>query len=253
MYSRRSLEQIVTLPADRIGPNVNEHLLAFVRKSVEGKCIAAGYVKPGSVTLVTCSMGRMDTNAGSAKYLVKYQADVLFPTDGLVFPCKVHKVTKMGILGGVDGESPSSMDVLVPRDHYLESAAYQALQPDSVFEARVLGHKFHHGDRSMFVLAEIVESVAAEANRESPLESDVATDGELGGTNGSVKTISVFKEGSGAGTDGGNGAAASGSVKVLTVFPSVPDSVGDSAGTTDLGLGLEAKPIRKRIAKPAIA
>lgn len=244
MYARRSLEQIVTLPADRIGPNVNEHLLAFVRKSVEGKCIAAGYVKPGSVTLVTCSMGRMDTNAGSAKYLVKYQADVLFPTEGLVFPCRVHKVTKMGILGGVDGESPSSMDVLVPRDHYLESEAYQALQLDSTFEARVLGHKFHHGDRSMFVLAEIVEPPPAtsdDADMAPSMDAEEGLDSEPAG--GSVKTISVFKEGSGSGAGAGN---TSGSVKVLTVFPSVPDSVGSD-------LGLAAKPIRKRIAKAPVA
>ena len=163
MFTRQVITQRVGISPNEARRNIRGLLLQKLTGMLSGKCLPLGWVQPDSITVDEVSVGVMNPLSDSADYEVTLSANVLFPSPGLVIPCSVRALTKMGVLcQSVD--YPQSMQILVPRDHYVENERYQAMVVGDSIEIKVIAHKFAYGDADIFVLAELLAPIVSEAD-----------------------------------------------------------------------------------------
>lgn len=152
MFQRRSLERVVTASIRDVSAELSDVLLTSLREELEGRCITEGFIEPGSISLIGYSMGRIE--GARLSYRVRYQANVLFPTEGLEVTATVRSVTKMGL----ECTSGPALEVIVPRDHYVASPGFQALATGGIggtFQAVILAARWNYGDTKIVAFAEL--------------------------------------------------------------------------------------------------
>ena len=73
-------------------------LLEKLREKIENKCSEHGFVVPGSLKLLSRSMGYFESGrfTGDAVYFIKAEGKVYYPTDGTVIIGEVIRKNKMG-------------------------------------------------------------------------------------------------------------------------------------------------------------
>jgi DNA-directed RNA polymerase subunit E'/Rpb7 len=149
----------VYLPMRNVGKNVGDLLKEIIVKEVEGKCIVHGYVKIGSVEVVTYSSGLL--NAGDIVFDVIYKCLVLLPLEGMKLGCIIKSHTIAGIRAELAGDV-SPLVIFVSREHYLNDDYYQQLVERSKTEKeieiniKIIGQRFQLHDKQIRVIAELV-------------------------------------------------------------------------------------------------
>jgi DNA-directed RNA polymerase subunit E'/Rpb7 len=156
MYQRRDLTQTVQVAVAKVARGIDAVLLDQLRETIEGRCITEGYVQPASIALRSYSMGAAGVNVVS--YSVTFSANLLLPLEGMELDCTVAHVTKLGVEA-----SEGPLLVVVPRDHYVDSAAYQSLEVGKEFKAKVLSSKWQFGDQRIVVFAELADEPVVSA------------------------------------------------------------------------------------------
>lgn len=154
LYTQVMVGRRVDLPVAAVGDGLNGTILAGLRRTLEGKCCAEGYVRPGSLSLDGVSAGKAD--GATVQYQVAVRMDVCAPVEGTRLKCKAQDVTKAGIRC-VGLSDPTPIIVFIARDHHVESAAFQAVGVGDVVEAIIIGQRFELGDRYVAIIAKLVE------------------------------------------------------------------------------------------------
>jgi hypothetical protein len=105
---------------------IDELLTTKAREMVENKCSEQGFVLPGSIKLISRSMGYFESArfTGDAIYYVKLEAKVIYPADGIKVSGKVIRKNKMGLY--IDYKN--AIRIQVPRDLHLGNEDYDAVQ-----------------------------------------------------------------------------------------------------------------------------
>ena len=62
VYSLSQITQTITLPINAIGKDLHQTIERTIGAMVEGKCIVEGFVKTGSVRVITYSSGIIKAN-----------------------------------------------------------------------------------------------------------------------------------------------------------------------------------------------
>jgi DNA-directed RNA polymerase subunit E'/Rpb7 len=106
--------------------SVEALLLRKAQQSVEGKCSEQGYVLPGSVKLISRSMGYFESArfTGDAIYYVKLEARIIYPVDGIKIAGEVTRKNKMGLYVNYN----DAIHIQVPRDLHLGSQEYDQVE-----------------------------------------------------------------------------------------------------------------------------
>ena len=96
---------------------IEEILLRKARESVENKCSEQGFVLPGSLQLLSRSMGYFESArfTGDAIYYVKLEGKVVYPVEGVQVLGKVIRKNKMGLYINYN----DAIRIQVPRDLHL--------------------------------------------------------------------------------------------------------------------------------------
>lgn len=108
------------------GVTVDSILLKTVRDKLEERCSEHGYVLPGTVKLLSRSMGGFETArfTGEAVYYVKAQGQVLYPADGLRVTGEVIRKNKMGLYVS----HRNGLRIQVLRDLHLGNDDFEAVE-----------------------------------------------------------------------------------------------------------------------------
>jgi hypothetical protein len=106
--------------------SIDELLTTKACEMVENKCSEQGFVLPGSVKLISRSMGYFESArfTGDAIYYVKLEAKVIYPADGIKVSGKVIRKNKMGLY--IDYKN--AIRIQVPRDLHLGNEDYDAVE-----------------------------------------------------------------------------------------------------------------------------
>lgn len=133
--------------------DIDKYITKELQK-IEGSCIDAGFVKKGSVKLITRSIGTTHSinSNGDIYYDVVFSADIFNPRCGEVVPCVVEKVNKLGILAHGDKELP--ICVIIARQHHNES--FRDCTEKEKIECEVIGSRFNMYDREIQVIGKII-------------------------------------------------------------------------------------------------
>jgi len=149
MYKTVFLEERISVdPSDitkkEVAHDVNSLIVERLRKKIESRCIASGYVKPASLELLHRSMGTAENGRFTGNYIfyVKLRCKVFHPETDTPIECKVIKVNKMGAYAVFD----EAMRVLLPRDLHIGNVEFDGLSPDDTITLQILRSRFQTND-----------------------------------------------------------------------------------------------------------
>lgn len=103
----------------------DEIILAKLKKLLEGKCSKHGFVIPGSLEMLSRSMGICEKGRATADfiYFVKAQGKVYNPPDGTEVVGEVSLKNKMGCYVVVD----NAVRIMVPRDLHIGNDVFDGI------------------------------------------------------------------------------------------------------------------------------
>jgi len=154
LYNQAIISQAVQLEIREVGRNLVGVLLTKLRTTIEGTCIAEGFVKPSSIVLLTYSSGI----ASGARILfnVVFQCLICHPVEGmLIRGCVVKNITKAGIRATTN-EARSPVVVFVSRDHQSESNVFEETSVGDSITVKVAGQRYELMDTNISVVGTIV-------------------------------------------------------------------------------------------------
>jgi hypothetical protein len=190
---------------------IEDILLKKAKESMENKCSEHGFVLPGSLKLISRSMGYFEAArfTGDAVYYVKVEGKVIYPADGARVVGEVIRKNKMGII--VDYNK--AIRIQVPRDLHLGSEEFEAIEIGDVIEVEIKCSTFAINDPyilSTGVFIEKKETITESINRVVSRSEGVSeSKEELPVSSGVIETKegesededSKFEEGEGEGEE----------------------------------------------------
>jgi len=151
---------------------IEEILLRKARESVENKCSEQGFVLPGSLQLLSRSMGYFESArfTGEAIYYVKLEGKVVYPVEGVQVLGKVIRKNKMGLYINYN----DAIRIQVPRDLHLNEPEFEEVQIGDNVYVELKRSKFAIHDT--YILASGLflrkDGASQEAKEESEEESE---------------------------------------------------------------------------------
>ena len=157
VYSPCQITKNIILPITGIGKNLQQTLETTIAKMVGGKCIVEGYVKPGSIKIITFSSGIV--KGENILFDVVFNCEVCYPVAGMNLNCIAKNITKAGIRAESEDEQPSPFILFIARDHYYGSDYFNSVEENEKFVARVIAQRFELNDKYVSIIAELVPPV----------------------------------------------------------------------------------------------
>lgn len=154
VYSLSQITQTIMLPINAIGKDLHQTIERTIGSIVEGKCIVEGFVKTGSVRVITYSSGVIKAN--NVVFDVVFECSVCFPVAGMLLNCVAKNITKAGVRAESSEETPSPFVLFVARDHYYSSDYFNSIEEKEKFVARVIAQRFELNDKYVSIIAELV-------------------------------------------------------------------------------------------------
>ena len=160
IYSKSQITKIVVLPFTAIGANLATVLGQTVSTMVEGKCIVEGYVKQGSVEVITYSSGLL--KGSNVVFEVVFTCYICHPVAGLKLDCVAVEITKGGIRAKSADQDPSPFVLYIARDHAIlnKDEQFNKIHEDDRFTAVVIDYRFELNDKYISIIGEIKQPTA---------------------------------------------------------------------------------------------
>uniref|UniRef100_A0A6C0F8G8 S1 motif domain-containing protein n=1 Tax=viral metagenome TaxID=1070528 RepID=A0A6C0F8G8_9ZZZZ len=153
-YISSILNNKISLSILEVGKNLKQNLEKKIQNSIEGKCIPEGYIRPGSVKILTYSSGNV--NNEMIDYQVTFECETCYPPEGHLLECIAKTITKAGIHGEVkdeDGNVP--INVFIARDHHVSDNYFGNVKEGDKFLASVIGIRFELNDPYISAIANL--------------------------------------------------------------------------------------------------
>jgi DNA-directed RNA polymerase subunit E'/Rpb7 len=144
----------VSLAMSNIGSNIKPLLEKIISSQIEGKCIVEGYIKPGTVKILTYSNGML--NSDNVIFEVVFECLVCSPVEGMLIDVVAKNITKAGIRAEYD-TIPSPIEVFVARDHHYKSTYFASIKENDKIRIRVIGQRYELNDKYISIIAELIE------------------------------------------------------------------------------------------------
>jgi hypothetical protein len=138
---------------------VEDILLRKAKEAMESKCSEHGFILPGSLKVLSRSMGYFEAArfTGDAVYYVKAEGRVVYPADGTRVAGEVIRKNKMGII--VDYNK--AIRIQVPRDLHLGSEEFESIEIGDVIEVEIKCSTFAINDPYILSTGVFVEKKEA--------------------------------------------------------------------------------------------
>jgi DNA-directed RNA polymerase subunit E'/Rpb7 len=156
VYMKSLLDTKIVLPITEIGSNIKPNLETKIVSKFAGKCVSEGYVKPGSITIVSYSSGSI--MGDQIEFHVVFQCMVCLPVEGMLVECTCKTITKAGIHAQVVDEAGNMpITVFVARDHHHIDDRFNSVKENSTILARVIGVRYELNDPYICSIAKLLE------------------------------------------------------------------------------------------------
>jgi ubiquinone/menaquinone biosynthesis C-methylase UbiE/DNA-directed RNA polymerase subunit E'/Rpb7 len=126
----------------------------IISSQIGGKCIQEGYVKPGSIKIITYSNGNIIGN--DIIFKVVFECLVCSPVEGMHINAIVKNITKAGIRAELIGDE-SPVIIFIVRDHHYKMPYFTTLKENDKIKVKVIGQRFELQDTYISIIAELIE------------------------------------------------------------------------------------------------
>ena len=157
VYSDALLTQVLEIPMNVVGSGIKDKLEKKLRATIEGKCISEGYIKPGSVKVLTYSSGKI-YDGNKIHFETTFECKICLPVEGMVMNCVAKNITRAGIRADIeskDGDSP--VIIFIARDHHYNSDYFSSIKENDKIKIRVIGQRFELNDKYISIIAELIQ------------------------------------------------------------------------------------------------
>jgi len=153
IYANSLITRKISINIIYVGNRLQETIEKEISSKVEGKCIVEGFVKPGSIKIITYSSGIL--KADNVEFEVVFECMICSPVEGMHIKCIAKNITKAGIRAETD-ESPSPVIIFIARDHHYMSTYFSEVKEEDVINVRVIGQRFELNDKYISIIAELL-------------------------------------------------------------------------------------------------
>lgn len=161
VYIRSVLNQKVSLLITEIGQNVRQILEQKLVQANENKCIREGFIKPGSVSIISYSSGLV--NAEWIVFETVFECMICHPVEGMLIECVVKTITKAGIHAEVVDGKAVPVVVFVAKDHHNMNKLFNTVVENQKILVKVIGSRFELNDPHVSVIAQLLEERDSDA------------------------------------------------------------------------------------------
>jgi len=156
VYLKSMITMKVSLTIQEIGKNIKQNLERKISRSTEGKCIAEGFVKIGSVKLFSYSSGVV--NGEGIEFQTSFECMVCYPVEGMLIECQTKTVTKAGIHAEVvDDNGSVPITAFLARDHHFTDRQFASVKENEKITVRVVGIRFELNDPYICVIGKLLD------------------------------------------------------------------------------------------------
>ena len=153
LYIKNIISKKLSVPIKYVGTNIAQILEQILSDNFEGKCCIEGYVKRGSVKIITFSSGNIAGNC--IIFTVVFEYLVCNPPQGMRISCAVNNITNAGILAHIDEGEYSPLKIFIARDHHYNIPYFSELKEKDIIMVRVIGQRFELNDPFVSVIGEL--------------------------------------------------------------------------------------------------
>lgn len=154
VYAPAILNMKVILSINEVGNNVKQNLEKMIQKRTEGRCISEGFIKPGSVKVMTYSSGNI-LNA-NVEFQTVYECMICYPVEGMKMECIAKTITKAGVHAEViDEDGTVPVTVFIARDHHFTQKNFSTIKEGDKLTVSVIGCRFELNDNYVSVIASL--------------------------------------------------------------------------------------------------
>ena len=158
VYAKSVLSKKIYLLITETGANVKENIESKITSSVEGKCIAEGFIKPGTVRLVSYSSGIV--NNERIEFQTIFECMICHPVEGMTMDCTSKTITKAGVHAQVvDSDGTIPVTVFIARDHHNMNRHFNSIKENANITIKVTGVRYELNDPYICVLGKLMDSV----------------------------------------------------------------------------------------------
>jgi DNA-directed RNA polymerase subunit E'/Rpb7 len=156
VYIKSLLTMKVILSITEIGKNIKQNLERKISKLCEGRCIAEGFIRPGSVNVISYSSGTI--NNEKVEFQTSFDCMVCHPVEGMLIECDTKTITKAGIHAEVvDKNGVVPITVFIARDHHFTDRQFSEIKENMKITVRVIGVRFELNDPYICVIGKLIE------------------------------------------------------------------------------------------------
>jgi DNA-directed RNA polymerase subunit E'/Rpb7 len=156
VYINSLLTQKIILSITEIGKNIKQNLEQKIVTSNEGRCISHGFIRPGSVKIVSYSSGLI--NADNVEFQAVFECMICNPVEGMIINCVVKTITKAGIHAEVVTENDIvPVTVFVAKDHHIANTYFNSVKENDDIRVKVIGSRFELNDPYICVIGQLLD------------------------------------------------------------------------------------------------
>jgi len=152
-------EKVALTPADlsREITSFDEILLERLKKTLEGKCSKHGFVIPGSLELLSRSLGSAEKGRFTADflYILEAQGKVYNPPDGFQIEGEVIRKNKMGLYVIIE----NAVRIMIPRDLHIGNEEFDSIQIGDIIRAEIKKSRFQVNDTHILSIGQYLSTV----------------------------------------------------------------------------------------------
>ena len=156
IFNKSLLVRRIPLTLQYVGNSIKDNLEKKIAASLEGKCTTEGYIKPGSVSVMTFSSGEIKGN--NIMFETSFECLVCNPVEGMLINCMAKNITKAGIRAELDMD-PSPLVIFIARDHHFADKQFSQVSEGDNVKVRVIGQRYELNDTNISIIASLVEQI----------------------------------------------------------------------------------------------
>lgn len=155
VYMKSILNKKVSLLIQEIGGSTKKNLEKKIAGLIEGQCIREGFIKPGSVKIVTYSSANISNM--NNEFQVVFECMVCHPVEGMLIEAIAKTITKAGIHAEViDKHGVTPITLFIARDHHNTDKYFHSVKEGDKILTRVIGIRFELYDTCIYAIADLV-------------------------------------------------------------------------------------------------
>lgn len=156
------LQTSLKIESKYLSKNINNIILQKLKEKYEGKCSEHGYILKDTTKLINRKLGNIVTinNCSYINYIVNYNADILYPSEGDEIKTIVDRVNKMGVLGYIkfkdsDEFEKSPLIIIIPNEYFTEGKRdINSITKGQILNVKILGCRIKFGHEKIQIVAE---------------------------------------------------------------------------------------------------